>query len=82
MIMVPNARDINDVVDNVHIFKPTLFMGVPALFNAINNHQGVNAGKYDLSSIYACISGSAPLPPATKRRFEERRVGSFWKGLA
>jgi long-chain acyl-CoA synthetase len=31
------------------------------LYNAISNHPDVIAGKYDLSSIKACISGSAPL---------------------
>jgi long-chain acyl-CoA synthetase len=81
MIMVPNARDIDDVVENVHKYRPTLFMGVPALFNAINNHAGVIAEKYDLSSIYACISGSAPLPPATKRRFEELSGGVILEGF-
>ncbi len=81
MILVPNARDIDDVVDNIHHYRPTLFMGVPALFNAINNHPGVQAGKYNLSSIYACVSGSAPLPPATKRRFEELSGGVILEGF-
>ncbi len=81
MILVPNARDIADVVDNIHQYRPTIFMGVPALFNAINNHPGVKAGKYDLSSIYACISGSAPLPPATKRQFEELSGGVILEGF-
>lgn len=81
MIMVPNPRDIDDVVDNIHTFHPTLFMGVPAMFNAINNHAGVISKKYDLSSIYACISGSAPLPPATKRRFEELSGGVILEGF-
>ncbi len=81
MVLVPNARDIDDVVENAHRYRPTLFMGVPALFNAINNHPGVIAGKYDLSSIYACISGSAPLPPATKRRFEELSGGVILEGF-
>ncbi len=81
MIMVPNARDIDDVVDNIHHYRPTIFMGVPALFNAINHHAGVVAGRYDLSSIYACISGSAPLPPATKRRFEELSGGVILEGF-
>lgn len=81
MILVPNARDIADVVDNIHNYRPTIFMGVPALFNAINNHPGVVAGNYDLSSIYACISGSAPLPPATKRRFEELSGGVILEGF-
>ncbi len=81
MVMVPNARDIQDVVENVHTFRPSIFMGVPALFNAINNHAGVVAGTYDISSVYACISGSAPLPPATKRRFEELSGGVILEGF-
>ncbi len=81
MIMVPNARDIVDVVEKIDRYRPTIFMGVPALFNAINNHPGVISGKYDLSSIYACISGSAPLPPTTKRRFEELSGGVILEGF-
>ncbi|MGQ9848516.1 MAG: long-chain-fatty-acid--CoA ligase [Aggregatilineaceae bacterium] len=81
MIMVPNPRDITDVVAKIDRYRPTLFMGVPALFNAINNHPDVVAGKYNLSSIYACISGSAPLPPATKRRFEELSGGVILEGF-
>lgn len=81
MIMVPNARAIADVVECIHTYRPTIFMGVPALFNAINNHPAVAAGKYDLSSIYACISGSAPLPPATKRRFEGLSGGVIIEGF-
>ncbi len=81
MILVTNARDIQDVVENIDQFRPTIFMGVPALFNAINNHQGVKEGRFDLSSIYACISGSAPLPPATKRRFEELSGGVILEGF-
>lgn len=81
MIMVPNPRHIDDVVDSIHHYHPTIFMGVPAMFNAINSHAGVVAGKYNLSSIYACISGSAPLPPATKRRFEELSGGVILEGF-
>jgi long-chain acyl-CoA synthetase len=81
MIMVPNPRDIDEVVDCIHQYRPTIFMGVPAMFNAINNHQGVIDRKYDLSSIYACVSGSAPLPPATKRRFEELSGGVILEGF-
>jgi long-chain acyl-CoA synthetase len=80
MIMVPNARDIDDVLDHIHIFKPTLFMGVPALYNAINHHPRVIDGQVDLKSIRACISGSAPLPPATKQRFEEVSGGKLVEG--
>ncbi len=70
IILVPNARDIADLLDNINHFKPSLFPGVPALYNAINNHPDVKSGKVDLRSIRTCVSGSAPLPPATKLEFE------------
>ena len=70
IVLVPNARDIVDVLDNIHHFKATLFPAVPALYNAINNHPDVKSGKYSLSSLRDCISGSAPLPPSTKKEFE------------
>jgi long-chain acyl-CoA synthetase len=81
MMMVPNARDIDDVLGTIDMFKPTVFMGVPALYNAINYHPDVIAGKYNLSSIRACISGSAPLAPETKRRFEELTGGTVMEGF-
>lgn len=81
IIIVPNARDIDDVLDNIHTFRPTIFPGVPALYNAINNNQGVRTGKYNLSSIRACISGSAPLPPATKEEFERITGGRLMEGF-
>ncbi len=81
MVLVPNARDIVDVLDNIHTYKPSLFMGVPALYNAINNHPDVASGKYSLKSLRACLSGSAPLPPATKRKFEELSGGKLLEGF-
>jgi long-chain acyl-CoA synthetase len=81
IVLVPNARDISDVLDNIQHFKPTLFHGVPALFNAINIHPDVVAGKVDLSSIRACVSGSAPLPPATKRDFERLSGAALREGF-
>lgn len=79
--LVPNARDIPDVLDNINTFKPTLFMGVPALYNAINNHELVKTGKVDLHSIRACVSGSAPLPPTTKQEFERLSGGALLEGF-
>jgi long-chain acyl-CoA synthetase len=81
MIMVPNPRDIGDMVSCIHTYRPTLFMGVPAMFSAINYYPGVVNKTYDLSSIYACISGSAPLPPVTKQRFEELSGGVILEGF-
>ncbi|MCS6834650.1 MAG: AMP-binding protein [Anaerolineae bacterium] len=70
VILVPNARDIDEVISVIDHFKPTLFPGVPALYNAINNHPKVKAGEVSLRSLRYCISGSAPLPNAVKDEFE------------
>jgi long-chain acyl-CoA synthetase len=80
MVMVPNPRDLKDVLDNISKFKATIFPGVPALYNGINNHKDVKAGKYDLSSIKACISGSAPLMRETKEQFEKLTGGKVFEG--
>jgi len=80
MVMVPNARDLKDVLDNISKYKATIFPGVPALYNGINNHPDVKAGKYNLSSIKACISGSAPLLRETKEQFEKLTGGKVFEG--
>ena len=80
MVMVPNARDLKDVLDNIKKYKPTIFPGVPTLYNALNNHPDVVSGKYELSSIKACLSGSAPLMRETKERWEELSGGKLFEG--
>jgi long-chain acyl-CoA synthetase len=80
MVMVPNARDLKDVLDNISKYKATIFPGVPLLYNGINNHPDVKAGKYDLSSIKACISGSAALMRETKEQFEKLTGGKVFEG--
>lgn len=80
MIMVPNARDLKDVLENIKKYQPTIFPGVPTLYNALNNHPDVVSGKYELSSIKACISGSAPLMRETKERWEELSGGKLFEG--
>jgi len=54
---------------------------VPTLYNAINNRPEVKAGKINLRSIKACISGSAPLMRETKEKFEELSGGKVFEGL-
>ncbi|MBE2182770.1 MAG: long-chain fatty acid--CoA ligase [Anaerolineae bacterium] len=81
IVLVPNARDIPDLLDVINAYKPTLFMGVPALYNAVNNHPDVVSGKISLRSIRGCISGSAPLSPATKRDFERLSGGKLLEGF-
>lgn len=81
MVMIPNARDLKDVLENITKYKATIFPGVPLLYNGINNHPDVKAGKYDLSSIKACISGSAALMRETKEEFERLTGGKVFEGF-
>lgn len=81
IVLVPNPRDIDDVLGNIETFRTTLFPGVPALYNAINNHPRVQNGDIDLSSLTLCISGSAPLPNSTKTEFERLSGATLREGF-
>ncbi|MBU1674723.1 long-chain fatty acid--CoA ligase, partial [bacterium] len=69
LVLAPNPRDIPALIKSISKHKVTLFPAVPAMFNAINQHPGIE--KVDMSSIKSCFSGSAPLPIAVLQRFEE-----------
>jgi long-chain acyl-CoA synthetase len=81
MVMIPNPRDLKDVLDSIQKYKATIFPGVPTMYNAINNHKDVLEGKYNLSSIKACISGSAALMRDTKDKFEKLTGGKLVEGF-
>jgi len=68
MVLVPNPRDIPAMVQAVTKRRVTLFMGLPAFFNFINNYPGIE--KIDVSCIKSCFSGSAPLPVEVLQTFE------------
>ena len=68
--LVPNPRDITDLLKTIRQDRPAFFNGVPTLYTAILNHPDVRAGKVDLSSIKLCFSGAAALMAETKRQFE------------
>ena len=80
MVLVPDPRIIGELLGTIQKYHPTYFPAVPTLYNAINNHPDVQAGKYDLRSIKACISGSAPLMKETKDKFEKLTGGRICEG--
>jgi long-chain acyl-CoA synthetase len=82
LALIPNPRDLDDVLKTIERVKPTLFSAVPALFIALLNHPRVQARKVDFSSIRACFSGAAPLLAATKARFEELSGGRIVEGYS
>lgn len=74
VVLVPNARDIKMVLSQISAGGATLFPGVPTLYNAINHHP--DTPKHDLTTIRACISGSAPLLLETARQFRQITGGA------
>jgi long-chain acyl-CoA synthetase len=50
------------------------------MYNAINTHPRVQSGEVDVTSIRACISGSAPLMKETKDTFERLTGASLREG--
>jgi long-chain acyl-CoA synthetase len=77
MILEPQF-ELERVLKDVQRYKPKLFCGAPRIYNAINNSP--LAQKYDLRSIEACVSGSAPLLVETHRRFVELTGASLVEG--
>jgi long-chain acyl-CoA synthetase len=82
LILVPNPRDVDDLVKTIQRDKPALLCGVPTLFNALLNHKEVLAGKVDFRSIRACFSGASALMAETKKRFEELTGGRIVEGYS
>ena len=80
--LVPNPRDIGDLLKTIKQVKPAFFNGIPTLYNAILNHPDVRAGKADLSSIKLCFSGAAALMAETKRQFEEKTGARIIEGYS
>ena len=68
LVLLPHFK-VSEVLKTIDRERPTLFIGVPTMFSAINAARDLE--KYDLSSLEYCVSGGAPLPMAVQRRFEE-----------
>jgi long-chain acyl-CoA synthetase len=80
MVLIPDPRDMVGLLEAIEKHHATIFPGVPNLYAAINNYPPVIAGEYDLSSIKACISGSATLPQRVKQEFELLTNGHLVEG--
>ena len=72
VICIPDPRagkpPLTELLADIQKYKGTQMHCVPALYAGMVNHP--NVAKYDLSSIKACGSGAAPLPPQVAKNFE------------
>jgi long-chain acyl-CoA synthetase len=79
IVIVPSPRPIDNVMNVIQHERCTLFPGVPAMYIGIINHPKVS--EYDLRSVKACISGSAPLPMDVQEKFGQLTGGRLVEGF-
>lgn len=79
MVLIPDPRNIKNLVTAMAKYKATLFPAVPALYTAVNNYKDI--ANYDISSIKACVSGAAPLPEEVQKQFESITGGRIAEGF-
>ncbi|WP_349727866.1 AMP-binding protein [Peribacillus frigoritolerans] len=77
MIIMPKF-DVLATLKTIQKQKPTMFPGAPTMYIGLLNHPDI--AKYDLSSINACISGSASLPIEVQEQFEKITGGKLVEG--
>jgi long-chain acyl-CoA synthetase len=80
--LIPNPRDLRDLLHEINKVKPAFICTVPTLLNGIMSHAMAREGKVDFTSIKLCFSGAAPLMAETKKRFEELTGGVIVEGYS
>ncbi len=77
MVLIPKF-DTELALKTIDKQKPTLFPGAPTMYIGLLNHPRIQ--NYDLSSIKACLSGSAALPIDVQEQFEKVTGGRLVEG--
>ncbi len=67
IVLLPRFK-VTEVLKVIAKDGPSILMGVPTLYSAINEHK--DARSYDLSSLKFCISGGSTLSLKIKEKFE------------
>jgi long-chain acyl-CoA synthetase len=80
MVLVSDPRNLHDLLANIEKHRASFFPGVPTMYALINQNADVQAGKYNLRSVRACISGSAPLLKEVRERFESLSGAKLMEG--
>ena len=77
LLLLPRF-DVADVIKRIKKHRPTIFCGVPSMYNAINHSPRV--APEDVNSIRLCVSGGAALPAEVQSKFEELTGGKLVEG--
>jgi long-chain acyl-CoA synthetase len=77
-LVLKHRFEVGAVLRAIQDYRPTIFPGVPQMYVAIQDYPGVR--RFGVSSIKACISGSAPLPVEVQESFEKLTQGRLVEG--
>jgi long-chain acyl-CoA synthetase len=77
LALVPNPKDMDDLLDTIRKLRPAVLPGVPTLFNALAAHPRLKRDQTLLKSIKLIVSAASPLHLDTQRRFEELTGGKI-----
>ncbi len=77
IVLLP-VFELQQVLDHIKEYKPSIFPGVPSIYATINHAPNVR--EYGLNSIKACISGAAPLPVEVQETFQKLTRGKLVEG--
>ncbi len=69
LYLVPDPRDLDGLLDEIQNNGIQFMNAVPVLFQKLAEHPKID--KYDLTSLYMCISGGEALPETTSNKFEK-----------
>jgi long-chain acyl-CoA synthetase len=77
MVLLPRFEP-SKALEAIQMHGVTVFCGVPTMYSALLANPEL--GRYDLTSIRVCISGSSPLPPHVQKRFMQVTGGFLAEG--
>jgi long-chain acyl-CoA synthetase len=77
IVLVPNPRDVPDLLATIKATKPRFFPGIATLFIGLMNNPDVKSGKIDFKSMKMCVAAAAPLLPETKKSWEALTGGKL-----
>lgn len=79
MVMCFNPREVEDLIELIETYKVTIFPGVAALYNLMNNYPDIE--KKHLHSLKFCLSGAGPLPLEIQTKFEKLTGAKLREGF-
>jgi len=82
LVLIPNPRDLDDLIATIQRTRPAFLPGVPTLFNALLEHPAVRSGRADFSCLKLSFAGAAPLMAETRQRWQKLTGGRIVEAYA